>query len=105
MPRDDSRRRGQPHWQAAIAPVTVPIASAERADVVCSRTVIHVMQLAVDRMVETIRSLQPDDWDIEGMVVDTGRSVSVRGLLLVPLHHSHRDLAVLTADAIPARFC
>ena len=91
---------------ARLLPVAVSSASAARCEGdLASGPVLHVMQLAVDRLVETMRGLRSDDWDIQGTVVDSGRLITVHDLLLVPLHHSHRDLVLLTADRTADRFC
>lgn len=55
--------------------------------------------------VRSLGRLRAADWDIQGTVVDTGRPVTVHDLVLVSLHHSHRDLALLTTSSVAVRFC
>ena len=90
---------------AGLLPVVVPFPSAARGGVISTGPVLHVIRLAVDRLVEVVSRLRAADWDIQGTVVDTGRPVTVHDLVLVPLHHSHRGLALLTTSSVAVRSC
>ena len=52
---------------------------------------IRLLHLSADRLADLIESLPPGAWEIGGRVA--GGPVTVRELVQVPLHHSHRDLA------------
>jgi hypothetical protein len=65
--------------------VPTAIASASSGPVV-----LHRLRLSVERLARLVESMRTDDWKVNGYVED--RDITVAELVLVPLHHSHRDL-------------
>jgi hypothetical protein len=83
---------------AGVLPVMVRFPSAGSSDVISPVQVLHVLQAAVDRLVNVLDSLDADGWDIRGVWADTGQTFIVYDLPLLPLHFSHRHIAPRTAD-------
>ena len=58
--------------------------------------VLRRLRIAAERLADLIEALRVEEWAITGRVRDG--SVSVRQLVHLPLHHSHRDLATRRGD-------
>lgn len=74
---------------SALSSVTIHVPTA--LDWAASRNVlVDLLRAAAHRLADVLGTMGPEDWVTSGTV--GGGVVTVGQLVLVPLHHSHRDL-------------